>query len=478
MKEQFRAIGILALNLLLLQTAFANQVVVNNVTLTGQNIANRTTLVQFDISWRNSWLVSVGPSNWDAAWVFVKYSVSGGPWMHATLATSGHTAPSGSTIDTPSDGKGVFIYRSSDGTGSVEFTGVQLKWEYGADNVADNAIVDVKVFAIEMVLVPTAEFAAGSGGTGDGHFFEGGGNNPFQITSEGAITVGNSSGQLFYNSPGSLYGDQTGPIPAAFPNGYSAFYCMKYEISQEQYADFLNCLTSTQAATRNPGQSTFRYSITGSHPNFSSSKPFVACNFLSWIDGCAYADWAGLRPMTELEFEKACRGNQPPAADEFAWGNTNITAANGISNDGAANEVPSNAGANCVFGNSGTGGAMRVGCFATSTSTREQAGASFYGILELSGNLWERPVSIGNFAGRNFTGTLGDGSLSTNGNATNSDWPGFAAGEVTGASGSGLRGGDWINVVTAARVSDRHSAAFTLTTRSGILGFRCVRPVP
>ena len=68
------------------------------------------------------------------------------------------------------------------------------------------------------------------------------------------------------------------------------------------------------------------------------------------MDGAAYADWSGLRPMTELEFEKACRGNQTPVANEFAWGTASITAATGISNDGAADEVDGTAGANCEFG--------------------------------------------------------------------------------------------------------------------------------
>ena len=29
---------------------------------------------------------------------------------------------------------------------------------------------------------------------------------------------------------------------------------------------------------------------------------------ISWSDMSAYLDWSGLRPMTELEYEKACRG--------------------------------------------------------------------------------------------------------------------------------------------------------------------------
>ena len=45
------------------------------------------------------------------------------------------------------------------------------------------------------------------------------------------------------------------------------------------------------------------------------------CNYLSWDDAMAYADWAALRPMTELEFTKACRGDKEPAFHERPWGN-------------------------------------------------------------------------------------------------------------------------------------------------------------
>jgi len=238
---------------------------------------------------------------------------------------------------------------------------------------------------------------------------------------------------------------------------------MKYEITQKQYESFVN-------------PSLGRYSITGSHPNFFAAKPFVACSYLSWMDGAAYADWAGLRPMTELEFEKACRGDQAPVPNEFAWGSTNITYASGISNDGDNNEGPINTGANCVNGNeAGVQGPLRVGCFATGSSTREQAGASYYGIMELSGNLWERAVTVGHSAGRNFTGTLGDGILSANGNATNNDWPGFTGEEVTIASGGGARGGSWDFTFPAVRVGNRYQANNFYEGRGAEVGFRCVR---
>ena len=97
---------------------------------------------------------------------------------------------------------------------------------------------------------------------------------------------------------------------------------MKYEISQAQYAAFLSTLTSTQVSNRysSSNYNSYRNMITGTTGNYSSSLEDVACNYLTWMDGCAYADWAGLRPMTELEYEKACRGTSSPVAGEYAWG--------------------------------------------------------------------------------------------------------------------------------------------------------------
>lgn len=130
--------------------AFANNIEISNVSLTGQNTSNQTVRVQFDVSWENSWRISVGPANWDAAWIFIKYRQTGGAWGHATLnyvngnaVADGHTPPAGSTTRTSPDGKGIFIYRSADGSGNVNFSNVQLRWNYGVDGVADGDLVDV-----------------------------------------------------------------------------------------------------------------------------------------------------------------------------------------------------------------------------------------------------------------------------------------------------------------------------------------------
>jgi len=125
-------------------------------------------------------------------------------------------------------------------------------------------------------------------------------------------------------------------------------------------------------------------------------------------------------------------------------------------------------------------GPLRVGIFAAhaDNSGRITAGASYYGIMELSGNLWERAVTVGNATGRDFTGLHGNGALSTNGHANETAWPGLTSGEVTGATGSGFRGGSWFFNASCMRVSDRSSAAVTHAVRDNYYGFRAVRVAP
>ena len=38
----------------------------------------------------------------------------------------------------------------------------------------------------------------------------------------------------------------SGTIPSAYPKGYAAFYCMKYEVSEGQWVDFFNTLKDGQ----------------------------------------------------------------------------------------------------------------------------------------------------------------------------------------------------------------------------------------
>ena len=523
----------------------ANNITVSNVQLTGQNTsagANSSanfTLVQFDLSWENSWRFTAGPGNWDAAWVFIKYRVGTGDWQHARLNNTGHIAPAGSTIDaglqspgtafnaSTNPGIGAFIYRSAVGTGTFSLNNVQMRWNYGANGVLDNDVVDVRLYAIEMVYVPQSSFSVGDGTTTSvrGQFRNGSTNTPLLISSENALTLGGTANGNLANNNAAVMSTAddfnnttTQTLPAAFPKGFTAFYGMKYEISQQGYVDFLNTLNRAQQASRvesvvASGTTSIinRYVMSGSTTllfrngircdatinatapiNFycdlnengtggeAADGQWIACNWLSYMDVAAYLDWSGLRPMTELEFEKACRGTLTAVANEYAWGSTSIIgAANNITNGGRTNETSTTVGANAVYNfNTIVTGPMRAGVFATGSSTRAQSGAGYYGMMELSGNLGERPVTVGNATGRGFTGVHGNGTLSANGRANETAWPGLAGGEVTGATGTGFRGGDWNNTAIYLRLSDRFDAASTVTFRSSLNGGRGVRVSP
>jgi formylglycine-generating enzyme required for sulfatase activity len=493
--------------------AHANNIAISNVSITGQDNAQKFKLIEFDISWDNAWLVNSGPNNWDAAWVFVKYRrKSDNTWHHATLhyvngtgSGDGHTEPTNSNIsssnDTGSGGAhGVFIHRTNLGQGTVSYTGVRLRWNYGVDGLGDGDNVELCVMGIEMVYVPQGRFVVGSGGVETGAFYtHPTTTQPYQVSSEAAIPVGITAGNLYYATGG----DQLGPIPAGFPKGYNATYCMKYEITQSQYVAFLNRLTYTQQVTRTAVLPTsvagtaamttstlFRNGIEIMTPGVASTTPAVyacdftnngnydqpndgqsiACNHLSWADVAAYLDWAALRPMTELEYEKAGRGNQAPVANEYAWGNTTIFGATSITNPGLNNEI-ANAGANCTY-NGGVGGPMRSGSFAQAATTRVLSGASYYGIMELSGNLWERPVIVGHPLGRAFSGNNGDGDLSPAGNANTLLWPAF------NAVGAPFRGGSWAGSAVNVRLSDRNFAANISDLRFFDFGGRGLRLAP
>ncbi len=515
------------------QLAYANNVQVSNITLTGQDVNNNFTYVQFDLSWENSWRTTSAPGNWDAVWVFVKYKAQDGLWKTAYLSTTatdhlvtsdGGVTPTFSVGTTSISGTprgiGVFIYRSADGSGDINWQGVKLKWLYGDNGLGDDAAVEVKVFAIEMVYIPQGTFSVGdpSGSAGPANcFYTYGTGGAYTISSENAINVGTTSGYLYYDQDNTDAGDQTGPIPAEFPKGYQGFYIMKYEISQEQYVAFLNTLTRTQqnnhtetdisgtsitnvyvmtntssmlyrngircdATLPSVGPVNFYLDYNGNGTgNEADDGQNIACNYLNWNDALAFADWAGLRPMTELEFEKAARGILPAISGEYAWGDTSLAnAAYALGLEGQAGEwISTNYGVNkgnAAYSTTYNGGPLRCGIFADNTSNngRVTAGASYYGVMELSGNLQERVVHVGSTTSRAFQGSHGDGELDASGYATNTDWsPG------NGAGIEGWRGGDYSSGSSYLQTADRSVATETFgTTRLRWKGFRAVRTAP
>ncbi|RYG30714.1 MAG: hypothetical protein EOO01_36355, partial [Chitinophagaceae bacterium] len=180
----------------------ANDVVVTNVSLINQTTAGplntHYTSVQFNINWKNSWRTSTNESNYDGCWIFVKYrKQSTSVWLHATLNTTGQTAPAGSIIQPVADGKGAFIYRSGNGIGNVSYANAAVRWNYGADGVLDNENVEVKVYAVEMVYIPQSPFNLGNASSEFYKFRDGATDTWFPVTSENAINCGTAAGNLY-----------------------------------------------------------------------------------------------------------------------------------------------------------------------------------------------------------------------------------------------------------------------------------------
>jgi len=496
----------------------ANNISVSNVTLAGQNVsagvnnAANFTYIEFDLTWDNSWRTSSAPNNWDAAWVFVKYRTTGSStWSHVKLAPNGHNSSSTTPTTsysvqvglmdesvahnaTTNPAVGAFIYRSGNGTGTFSANDIRLKWFYRDNGVGDNDIIDVEVYAIEMVYVPDGSFTVGdngnSGGTGSAaavsqfYKFVSGANTGYEISSENSLSIqGYGTNNHNVLTADNANGGNVGTISASFPKGYKGFYCMKYECSQQQYVDFLNSLNSTQQANRAPtynAPGSIRQMISASSGVYSTTLPGVPVNYITWMDLAAYMDWAGLRPMTELEYEKAARGTGTPVTAEYAWGNTTTTAhTNTLTNAGASNEVSATSGANIAYHGAGSSaGPIRVGAFANSSTSRSSAGASYYGIMELSGNLVEQVAHV--TAGlTSFSGYHGNGELTAAGHGDVSSWPGLTSGAVTGATGAGVRGGSFASdYIHRCKISDRQNAYTPSSAEDAYAGIRGVHTKP
>lgn len=370
--------------------AAANNIQVANVSITDQDSITKTANFVFDLSWENSWRLSNGPANWDAAWVFVKYHNGDNVWRHAKLDTvpSSHNVPAGAELSigqTGGDGLGAFIHRSAAGSGNIAWSGIKLLWNYGADGILDTAVITAEVHAIEMVYVPEGAFHVGDGST-TGRFVRGSdGSQPFQITASGTLSIGNGAGQIGgregvnYPAPpaGSIY-------PPEFPNGYGAFYCMKYEASVEQLQNAL------ESGMPNP----YGFWVSG------ADNQAVSDNNAPGYFTPIYLSWSGLRPMTIFEYEKACRGPVYPVGGEFAWGSAVVAdqpytlADVGLATESVASGYDVNKG-NCTYSRTILNNQpTRVGIYAKpsytgTTSPRIQSGSTYWGIMDMTGNVAE-----------------------------------------------------------------------------------------
>lgn len=453
----------------------------NNLRLSNIEVENSKTFsVRFTIAWDNAWH---NDRNYDAAWVFLKFKPRNSEYnaRHALAQPGGHsilgkTSPqmADPLIEVSDDQVGVFIYPKEDYRGPVEWT-LRLQFDPKSIGEFDSWEGQWILNAIEMVYIPAGAFTLGDPDTTaltNGSFFRSGPNGKydglFEVLSENQeIPIGNQTGSLNYRAAKPEYqGDGKGALPGAFPKGVKAFYIMKYELSQGEYADFLQSLgddaTTTRANFAGKKYHQKRGSIYFDSEKYAAISPDRPLNFVGWDDGCAYADWAGLRPMTELEYEKACRGDQSPAPHEFPWGSSDKDRLGRfVDRDDELKFVPG------------------LDESQLDDQNRDAFGASYFWVMDLAGSVWEKVVSVGQAGGRAFKGTHGDGRLAGYGYATNEDWP---KGDNNPVAGFGYRGGGYYEHGKPSGDFNPHSptgwrnfAAWSAGPRSIAYGFRCVR---
>ncbi len=499
------------------QPSQANDLKVTNVRLGPRDTSAKTLSVFFDISWQNSWRNKI---NHDAAWVTVRLadaSASSEKKLCAMslsgLDPSGTARGAGSEFEiyVPSDKAGAFLRRSvNHPTQDISTTGAMLTVNYEACGLTEATEVSATVIALEMVYVPQGAFFAGDRAASAAAFQRGGADNaPWPVSSESAINVTGTTGNGYYyvsaGNPGETASGSSFVIPALFPKGFNGFYMMKYELTEGQWVEFVNSLPSlararrdvTNVAHKNSDAVIARNTVlcSGTPLVCTSERPFRAMSYLTWPDLAAFLDWAGLRPLTELEFEKAARGPFLPVNGEYAWGTTNITAAAAISGsleDGT--ELVATPGANVCYSNITLSGGdaaqgieyqqgpLRAGIFSTDSSDRQASGAGNYGAMDLSGNIKEWVITVGNPEGLGYAGGHGNGSLTSvagfEGNADVSGWPGMDADVTHGVlttAGVGFRGGSWEDPAARLSISDRTQAAAALSDAASTYGGRGAR---
>ncbi len=429
----------LLLLFILLQTEiYSSDLQITNFSFTGNPRDNNPTLyVYFTITWNNSWK---NERNHDGAWVFFKLRHQNDlrTHRHAYVKTSGHQLVHNYLKNNitpqfyvPSHQAGIIIFPSQACRGNISW---RLKVELdvallrGVDFPNNTIFGDV--FGIEMVQIPAGPFYAGDSDTlmqnRESTFYQFINNGRYHVNSEKAITIGKDRGTLYYENRNvaEYRGDMLGSLTDSFPKGFNEFYIMKYELTQGQYASFLNTLSNQPSFFRSNfgGKSYYaeRGGIRLENGRYITSYPDQPANYISWDDGCAFADWAGLRPMSELEYEKSARGPLNTQPKDYPWGTSSSEKVSRYYNQegelvfekGIAEENLNN-------------------------TNLEFFGASYYWVMDLAGSLWERVATIGSNKGRLFKGSHGDGMPDQFGNATNADWPNENDG------GFGYRGGGY-----------------------------------
>ena len=424
------------------------------------------------VSWANGWNDLSTGGNHDAIWLFGREAQTRPLQIHATTLLVGAARFHASIA---SGRLGLWIIPADGLTFERDSALVEIEWS--------TDVQTLRLCAIEMVYVPPGPFWVGDSLSNNalGHFRT---KRPFLIR-EGDQMLLNQGDQLATGE------DEAGLLPHTDPLGTQGFFCMKYEVSQALWAAFVNDLPPEDKESLYPelrqNQLPAAFAYKRSQLGVSASGQVIvrqggarAMGGLSWADLLAFLDWACLRPLSETEFEKACRGPLRPLPKEYAWGTQQAQAPlDSLLYDGTLAETEGlqadaqtgRANFARFVGSPYLDGPARQGFAATAVADRIRAGAGYYGCFELSGNVWEQCVRL--VPNSTFPASPGDGILS-NGQANQAGWE---------AMPPIVRGGGHASILVPSlsypyrdlAVSDRFYINYTGTQRRSTTGGRGAR---
>ena len=336
--------------------AYARDVSVSNVGISNVNPGAGTCTINYTLTRTQPAISADQP-----IWVFVKYRLSTDTDFTGWQDTDDHDA-----TNDDSDGR----FTGNNGSQNAVSNKVnanlsgdvgivtsddskQITWTWGSGgtNLSSANAVRVRVYAVEMVLVP------------DG----------------GEMTFGTDT-SASYEITGGSYNP-------------SAYYLMKYPCTAEMYAAFLNCCVNRHDGSAGAnykfydgqmtdGDSHDRLDMTGAigtNAVFTANggQEDYAMTHVNWYSAYDWCKWAGLHMPTEEEFEYEASNvaNPNPAENrDFPWGN---------------DEPNSTTNIRCNMSGVDPSHASDVRTYDEGVQSPKKSGLSAHNAAEMSGNVWE-----------------------------------------------------------------------------------------